>query len=109
MKKSVNEIVSGSKEMIKTLILSCHGMLECGIDYKGTMTQICRSCEVTDDENHRLNECINFSETNRANDPLKSNFEHVYSINDNTLKAIMNVIQNVWELRYTNSRMKKPI
>ena len=63
MKKSVNEIVSGSKEMIKTLILSCHGMLECGIDYKGTMTQICRSCEVTDDENHHLNECINFSQT----------------------------------------------
>ena len=55
MKKSVNEIVSGSKEMIKTLILSCHGMLECGIDYKGTMTQICRLCELTDDENHRLN------------------------------------------------------
>ena len=84
-------------------------MLECGVNYKGTMAQICRSCEVTDDENHRLNECTNFSETNRANDPLKSNFEHVYSTNDDTLKAIINDIQNVWELRYANGRMRKPI
>ena len=52
---------------------------------------------------------VYFSETNRANDPLKSNFEHVYSTNDDTLKAIINDIQNVWELRYANGRMKKPI
>ena len=73
------------------------------------MPQICRSCEETDDENHRLNHCVKYSDKNYANDPLKSNFEHVYSNDNNTLNAIINDVQKVWELRYANGRMKKPL
>ena len=83
-------------------------MLESGVHFKGTMAQKCHPCGTDDDENHTLNTCIKYNDTNRANDPLKSSFEHVYNDDNDTVNRILNDIQNVWELRYANGRMKKP-
>ena len=103
----VNEIIKGNKQRAKTIILARHGMLECGNNYKGTMSQICPSCRVTDDEDHRLNECILFKDTNRVNKPLKSCFEHIYSNDDDTLNTLITDLENIWEFHYANGRMKK--
>ena len=103
----VNEIIKGNKQRAKTIILARHGMLECGNNYKGTMSQICPSCRVTDDEDHRLNECVLFKDTNRVNKPLKSCFEHIYSNDDDTLNTLITDLENIWEFHYANGRMKK--
>ena len=41
-------------------------MLECGTNYKGTMSETCRTCGVIDNENHRLNDCSVYNDTNLA-------------------------------------------
>ena len=64
-------------------------------------------CEKKDDENHRLNDCILYKGINRANKFTKSCFERVFSDDNITLDAIINDLNEVWEFRYANGRMKK--
>ena len=82
-------------------------MLECGVNLKGTMSQMCRSCGTLDNETHRLNDCSIYNETNHANDLVKSNFDHIYSDDNDLLLQIINDIGRFWEFRYANGRMKK--
>ena len=84
-------------------------MLECGQNYKETMSQMCRYCGTADDKNHRLDKCSNFSNLNRANDPIKNDFAKIHSENNEDLESIIADIQNVWEIRYANGRMRKLI
>ena len=102
-RQPLNELYHGNKQRTKTIILARHGMLECGKNYKGTMSQICSNCRVTDDENHRLNECTRWIVDS---DQPELNFEDIYS---NEIEVIDNLIQHlnkVWEFRYANGRMK---
>ena len=41
-----------------------YGMLECVRNFKGTVEFQCKSCNVIDDEEHRLNHCILFKDLN---------------------------------------------
>ena len=58
-----NAILQGSKLKARTIIFSRHGMLECGNNFKGTMSEICHKCNALDYEDHRLNECRVFKMT----------------------------------------------
>ena len=82
-------------------------MLECGTNFKGTMVDKCRDCNVTDNEYHRLNECTKWVHLNRANNPVKVVFDNIYSSNDDVLNVNIDEINNVWEFRYANGRMKR--
>ena len=101
------EVIQGTKQRAKTIILARHGMLECGSNFKGTMSQTCRRCKIPDDENHRLNECSIYDNINLAKHTLKKNFENVHSDDNDVLDSIICDIENIWELRYANGRMKK--
>ena len=46
------EILHMSKKETKIIIIVRYGMLECGRNYKGTIQQICKTCNVIDDEEH---------------------------------------------------------
>ena len=96
-----------NKQRTKTLILARHGMLECGANYKGTMSTVCKHCLVKDDENHRLNECSLLKDTNWFNNDEKIDFHTIYSDNTSTLTRIIDRIECIWELQYANGRMKK--
>ena len=61
----------------KLLILARFHMLECGKNFKGTLPEICPSCDVTDDEQHRLNYCTRFNEINLSDKLTKVNFDDV--------------------------------
>ena len=98
----LRELCHQSKETTRTIIVARNGMLECGKNFKGTMKEMCSKCEVIDDENHRLNECKNVDRT-----PNRTNFDDIFSDNEKVLGSIINEIQNVWELRYANGRMKR--
>ena len=82
-------------------------MLECGANFKGTMSEVCSVCAVIDNESHRINDCTVLSEVNQANCPEKYSFRDIYSSNSNTLNCIIDAIENIWEIRYANGRMKK--
>ena len=82
-------------------------MLECGTNFKSTISESCKQCNKTDDENHRLNECSMLCNVNRANNPSKLNFLDVYSNDKTTLDTIMSNIETIWEFFHANGRMKK--
>ena len=65
-------------------------MLECGVNFKGTMSQMCRSCGTIDNETHRLNDCSVFTEMKSANDLIKRDFDHIYSDDNDILNSIIN-------------------
>ena len=64
IRKTLEEIISNNKQTTCTIILSRHGMLEWGSNFKETMSVTCRHCNTKDDENHRLNECNNWEHFN---------------------------------------------
>ena len=106
-RQPTKEIIDRNKQKAKTVILARHGMLECGTNYKGTMPKNCKSCLIKDDENHRLNECTSFNETNWANSNEKIDFDTIYSNDNATLTCIIERLESVWEFQYANGRMKK--
>ena len=106
-RQPIREITNGTKEKAKTLILPRHGMLECGSNFKGTMPDICKNCDKKDNENHRLNECSMLKETNWYSGNEKIGFCDIYSHDDKTLAPIIKRLENVWEFRHANGKMKK--
>ena len=106
-RQPTKEIIDRNKQKAKTVILARHGMLECGTNYKGTMPENCKNCLIRDDENHRLNECTSFNETNWANSNEKIDFDTIYSNDNATLTCIIERLESVWEFQYANGRMKK--
>ena len=83
-------------------------MLECGKNFKGTLPEICQICNTQDDENHRLNECIKWKDTNNVNRVNKAEFQNIFSDNDVLLNQSIAEVENIWELKYANGRMKRP-
>ena len=71
------------------------------------MSETCHTCNVIDNENHRLNDCRVYSDTNRVNHPTKFDFGDIYNDNDNILNPVFTHVDNVWEFRYANGCMKK--
>ena len=105
--KTVKELIQGTRQRTKTLILARHGMLECGTNRKGTIPEKCRNCDVVDDESHRMNVCKTFSHINLTNSLEKCTFSNVYSEDESTLDGIIENLEQVWEFRYGNGRMKR--
>ena len=83
----------------KVLILARFHMLECGKNFKGTLPEICPMCHVTDNEQHRLNYCIRFKNTNLCNHVNKLNFDDVYQSDLTIVKNAIQHIEKVWNLK----------
>ena len=101
-RQPLNELYHGNKQRTKTIILARHRMLECGKNFRGTMSEICRSCNVTDDENHRLNECTRWIVGNQP----ELNFNDIYSTEIEVIDNLIQHLNNLWEFKYANGRMK---
>ena len=81
-------------------------MLECGKNFKGSMSELCPTCNVADDEEHRLNYCTKWEEINNLN-RTKVDFGDIYRNDSQILNNIVTSIERVWELKYANGRMKR--
>ena len=108
-RKPKDEIFHRNKQKTKTIILARSGMLECGANFKGTLSKTCQDCNITDDEHHRLNICNKWNDTNNVNNNTKTNFQRIYSEDKDVLNHVINEIEKVWELKYANGRMKKSL
>ena len=80
-------------------------MLECGKNFKGKLPEICNTCNVVDDENHRLNFCSKFKETNFYDCVEKEDFTKIYSHDVNVLRDILPKIQKVWNTKTARGTM----
>ena len=98
-RQPLKEIIHGTKQRTKTLLLARHGMLECGANLKGTIPEMCRKCNVVDNEYHRINECRNYTQTNLADSLEKCKFSEVYSEDESILDKVIENLERVWELK----------
>ena len=101
------EILHMSKKETKIIIIVRYGMLECGRNYKGTIQQICKTCNVIDDEEHRLNACIKLSRVNYCNHPHKIPFDTVFSEDPTTLQTIIARISCIWNVKDGHGTMNQ--
>ena len=88
-----------TKYETKTLVIARFGMLECGTNFKGSMSSECKKCKQTDDEEHRMNSCVRFQETNCYANVTKVPFSTVYSSDIGVIKVILPLIQQVWNTK----------
>ena len=105
--KPDKELTQCSKQETKALIIARFHMLECGQNYKGTLKEVCVTCNCPDDENHRLNECVRFRDINFYDAETKINFQDVFSTDLNVLKAVIPKIQQVWNVTNAHGTMNK--
>ena len=96
---------SGARERIK----KSGAELECGKNFKATIPETCDKCLKLDDENHRMNECLNWKHVNYVNSNSKVDFQDVYSSDPQKLSLIIDRIQGVWELSLGKGIMKRRI
>ena len=98
------QIIVGTKQRTRTIFLAQNGMLQCGKNMKGTIPEICPNCVVPDNENHRLNACPRWTDANHSD---FVEFNDIYSEDNNKVNQVINKVENVWEVKYANGRMKK--
>ena len=96
-----------TKQETKILMMARYGMLECGQNFKGTLSELCSKCQCTDDEEHRLNFCPKYGVNNFSKEPLKIRFDTVYSNNVNDVKLITSRIAEVWDVLNGHGSMIK--
>ena len=98
------EILKMTKNECKSTIISRYGMLECGANMKGTLASICPSCNVPDNEQHRLNDCTKWS---TLREPVLVNFDMVYSNVLDEIRPVLTEIGHLWDMKYSNGTARK--
>ena len=91
-----------TKQTTKTILIARYGMLDCGNNFKGSSKGICITCNKIDDEDHRLNECPKWtdSETNE-----KINFDLIYSTDIEEIYPVLTRVNQLWNTRYAHGSM----
>ena len=97
-------IIGTDKQRARSIFLAQNHMLECGANMKGTISEMCRDCQIRDDESHRMNHCKKYA---RENDDGIYAFDDIYNDDVEIVNKIVDEIEKVWETRYANGRMKK--
>ena len=82
-------------------------MLECGTNYKGTMSEMCKYCKAVDNENHRLNYCKHYRNINLYDKTQKVSFNDIYQSDINTVRHIIPYIEKVWNTHNANGSMNQ--
>ena len=101
------DILSKSRYKSRVHLMSIFGMLDCAKNYKfGYKGELCSVCNVTDDENHRINFCPKFCRTNLCNSLVKFDFRCIHSMNQDTIDRAIDVVSELWDLRNGKNEMR---
>jgi len=104
-RKPESEIMQTTKNTTKTCIIARYGMLECGINYKGTLKPTCETCNTSDNEEHRMNDCIKWKCTD-TNGNEKVTFNDIYNNDINIVRSIITKIETVWNTKNAHGTMR---
>ena len=102
-----NELLQCTKQETKTILIARFGMLECGKNFKGTMREVCTYCNELDNENHRLNYCVQLKDINLFNSDVKANFDDIYSNDIDKIKGIIMHIEKVWNVKTAHGNIHR--
>ena len=89
-------ILKTSKQESKTIIMARYGLLECGKNFKGTLSENCSTCCCVDDEGHRMNMCVKWKKVNLFDSISKINFDLVYSDTLEDIRTVTTHITKIW-------------
>ena len=78
-------------------------MLECGVNFKGTMSATCKTCKITDNENHRLNNCLTYRSDNV---PLSVKFDDIYSDDKSVVMKVLKRIELLWNTKTAHGTVR---
>ena len=107
LRQPQSELKHLSKQETKTLMIARFGMLECGSNYKGTMSIMCSNCCCIDDEEHRLNNCPKYDYVNYINSNNAVRFDTIFSDKIADLKLIIPRIAKVWNVKPGHGSISK--
>ena len=100
------ELMGCTKHETKTIIIARFGMLQCGNNFKGSMSSTCKTCNVIDNENHILNECITYKTRIPQLFP-HVNFNDIHSCDRSILIHIMKAIETLWNTKTAHGTLKQ--
>ena len=100
-------ILKRSKLGARALIMGISGMLDCAKNFHYKYkTKNCKFCHVVDDENHRINHCKVYADSNLYNSNLKFDFSCIFSQDREKLDKVEHVILSLWDLNNGKNKMK---
>ena len=106
-RKPCMKTLGKTRMQARTRIMSEFHMLDCANNYKmGYRGLNCNICKVLDDENHRINHCLKYQETNLFKSPVKIDFSCINSKNEETVERILYVVSQIWDLKNDKNVMK---
>ena len=83
----------------RALIMGRYGMLKCASNYSvGFGTKICDTCDVLDNESHRINTCNKWQHVNLCSSSDKIDYNDLYSDDIGKCFSVVNTILSVWDL-----------
>ena len=101
------KILTKSKYQSRVLIMAKFHMLNCAKNFKtGYKGENCNLCEVLDDENHRINFCKKYANTNLFQSSLKIDFHSVFSNDPETIQRILLVVCEIWDVENGRNEMR---
>ena len=103
----LSEFLHSTRHETKTIMIARFGMLECGQNFKGSLSTTCLACNVLDNESHRLNYCVKYKENNLYSSNDKANFEDIYSDDIDVIKRVIIHIEKVWNVKTAHGSMHK--
>ena len=94
----------------RAFIMGKYGMLQCAANYSnGYGSKNCPRCQLVDNENHRINECQEWSEINCASINEKLDFSLIQSDVETSVMSIVQQILSMWDLGNGNNCMRKEL
>ena len=82
-------------------------MLQCAANFQGAYGgKVCAECGLTDNENHRMNECSKWQGVNMYGKQNDIEFDRIYSENYEECGAIVNNILKIWDLENGKNTMR---
>ena len=109
-RKPMFSILKRNKLEARVQLMGMFGMLNCARNFKsGNGGNICRECNVLDDENHRINDCRRFREINLYHSPVKYDFDVIFLDDNDAVSRTIEVIMHVWNLENGKNEMREDL
>ena len=77
-----------------------YGMLDCGMNFKGTMSATCNQCSLPDNEQHRMNVCPKWDSLRVAEFDNETEFDDIYKNDIESSRPVLKKIKSMWDTKY---------
>ena len=106
-RKPHSVLMENDKLIARDYIMGRFGMLQCAANFScGNGGKNCKTCNVPDDEGHRINVCPVWKDFNLYNSQVKIDFSQINSSNMNDIMRVIRIILSMWDLGNGRNEMR---